>query len=86
MNVTVFIMTKPSTIKLLSGSTQHAFVKGEPNMTADSFRDWVNNTILSFSHLQPHFPSSISLRTAVHWLHYLGFKPVSHKKGRWARA
>ena len=60
---------------------EHAFVKGEPNMTAQSFCDWVNNTLLPSSHLQPNFPRCISLRTAVRWLHHLGFKPVSHKKG-----
>ena len=60
---------------------EHAFVKGELNMTAQSFCDWVNNDLLPSSHLPPHFPRSISLRTAVCWLHHLGFKPVSHKKG-----
>ena len=60
---------------------EHAFVKGEPNMTAQSFCDWVNNTLLPSSHLQPNFPRCISFRTAVRWLHHLGFKPVSHKKG-----
>jgi hypothetical protein len=57
---------------------EHAFVKGEPNMTSQSFCDWVNKDLLPSS---PHFPRSISLRTAVRWLHHLGFKPVSHKKG-----
>ena len=43
--------------------------------------DWVNYDLLPSNHLPPHFPRSISLRTAVRWLHHLGFKPVSHKKG-----
>ena len=60
---------------------EHAFVKGEPNMTAQSFCDWVNNTLLPSSHLPLHFPRSVSLRTSVRWLHNLGFKPVSHTKG-----
>ena len=60
---------------------EHAFVKGEPNMTAQSFCEWVNNDLIPSSHLPPHFPPSTSLRTAVRWLHHLGFKQVSHKKG-----
>ena len=59
---------------------EHAFVKGQPNMTAQSFCDWTNNTLLLSSHLPPHSPHTVSLRTAVRWLHHLGFKPVSHKK------
>ena len=50
-------------------------------MTAQSFCDWVNNDLLPSSHLAPHFPRSIRLRTAIRWFHNLGFKPVSHKKG-----
>ena len=60
---------------------ENAFVKGRPNMTAQSFCDWVNGELLISSHLPPVFPQEISLRTAVRWLHHLGFKPVSHKKG-----
>ena len=59
----------------------NAFVKGQPNMTAQSFCDWVNSELLISSHLPPFFPREISMRTAVRWLHHLGFKPVSHKKG-----
>ena len=33
------------------------------------------------SHLPPFFPGEVSLRTSVRWLHHLGFRPVSHKKG-----
>ena len=60
---------------------EHAFKKGEPNMTAQTFCEWVNNSLLPSSHLPPHFPRSISLRTAIRWLHHLGFNPVSHRKG-----
>ena len=60
---------------------EHAFIQGEPNMTAKSLCCWVNDTLLPSSHLQPHFPRFISLRTGIRWLHHLGFKPVSHKKG-----
>ena len=59
----------------------HAFMKGEPNMTAQSFCDWINSDLLVASHLPPFFPREISLRTSIRWLHHLGFKPVSHKKG-----
>ena len=52
---------------------EHAFVKGEPNMTAQSFCEWVNNDLLPSSHLPPHFQRSISLQTAVRWLHHLRF-------------
>ena len=50
-------------------------------MTALNFCDYVNSTLLPSHYLPPHFPRSISVRTAVHWLHRLGFKPMSHKKG-----
>jgi hypothetical protein len=60
---------------------ENTFVKGRPNMTAQTFCDWINNSLLVSSHLPPFFPREISLRTAVRWLHHLGFKPVSHKKG-----
>ena len=49
-------------------------------MTAQSFCKWVNNHLLPSSHLPLLYPCIISLRTAIRWLHYLGFKPVSHNK------
>ena len=60
---------------------EHAFKKGEPNMTAGAFCEYANNHLLPSSHLPPFFPRSISMRTAVRWLHHLGFKPRDHKKG-----
>lgn len=60
---------------------ENAFRKGSPNMTALEFTGYVNNILLPSHHLPPHFPCSISFRTAVRWLHRLGFKPMSHKKG-----
>ena len=68
-------------IKATTWVRENAFIKGKPNMTAHSFCVWVNNALLVSSHLPPNFPRSISLRTAIRWLHHLGFKPVSHKKG-----
>ena len=60
---------------------ENGFKKGEPNMTAASFCEYVNSTLLPSSHLPPFFPRTVSLRTAIRWLHHLGFKPRSHKKG-----
>ena len=60
---------------------ENAFKKGQPNMTAAMFCNYVNSTLLPSQHLPPHFPRTISFRTAVRWLHHLGFKPMSHKKG-----
>jgi hypothetical protein len=59
----------------------NAFLKGQPNMTAQSFCVWVNEDLLPSSHLPPHFPRRVSFRTSIRWLHHLGFKPVSHRKG-----
>ena len=55
---------------------ENAFNKGEPNRTAPMFREYVNSSLLPSHHLPPHFPRSISLRTAIWWLHKLGFKPM----------
>ena len=60
---------------------ENAFKKGKSNMTSPMFCEYVNNDLLLVHHLSQHFPRTISLYTAVHWLHQLGFKPVSHKKG-----
>ena len=60
---------------------ENAFAKGKPNMTAQSFCQWVNDDLLPSSNIPSHFPWRISLRTGIRWLHHLGFKPVSHRKG-----
>ena len=60
---------------------EHSFQKGAPNMTAYVFCEWVNNDLLTTSHLPPQYPRSISVSTAIRWLKHLGFKPRSHKKG-----
>ena len=49
--------------------------------TAQSFSVWVNEDLLPSSHLPPHFPRRVSFHTSMRWLHHLGFKPVSHRKG-----
>jgi hypothetical protein len=60
---------------------EHAYRKGEPNMTAKSFCEWVYNDLLPNSDLAANMPRSIKLRTATRWLRCLGFRPLSHKKG-----
>ena len=55
--------------------------KGDANMTAQSFCQWVNDCLLPSHDLPPAYPRSISLRTATRWLRRLGFRPTSHKKG-----
>ena len=57
-------------------------VKGRPNMTAADFRTWVISTFLPQVKLHhPQVPSSILERTAIRWLHQLGFEPASTKMG-----
>jgi len=57
-------------------------VKGRPNMMAANVRSWVVSVPLPQVRLHhTQVPSSISDRTAVRWLHQLGFEPASTKKG-----
>ena len=60
---------------------EHACKKGEANMTAKLFCQWVNEELLPSHNLPPNLPRSISVRTATRWLHQLGYRPLSHKKG-----
>jgi len=50
-------------------------------MTAKSFCQWVNDQLLPSHDLPPNLPRAISVRTATRWLHQLGYRPQSHKKG-----
>ena len=50
-------------------------------MNTAAFCEFVNTQLLPSSHLPPFFPHTVSLKTAIRWLHHLGFKPRSHKKG-----
>ena len=59
----------------------NAYKKGEPNMTAGKFCQYVNDELLPSHVLPANLPRTISLRTANRWLHHLGFNPKSHKKG-----
>lgn len=60
---------------------ENAYKKGAANMTAASFCAWVNDELLPSTTLPPSYPRFIGLRTATRWLHRLGFRPMSHKKG-----
>ena len=56
-------------------------ITGKKNMTASDFSGWVNSTLLPKAReTHPNLPS-ITDRTAVHWLHVLGFEIMSSKKG-----
>ena len=60
---------------------ENAFVKGSANLTSMSFCQWVNEHLLANETLEPGCPRSISVETARHWLHELGFEVISAKKG-----
>ena len=60
---------------------ENAYQKGAANMTAASFCQWVNETLLVQHNLDANLPRRISVRTATQWLHHLGLRPQSHKKG-----
>lgn len=56
-------------------------IKGKPNMTSNDFKNWVNVELLPNIAIPMNSPSQIQNRTARKWLHELGFRPHSHKKG-----
>ena len=58
----------------------NATVRGQPNMTGAKFGLWVNSELLPNTDLLPGCPQEIRPRTAVKWLHRLGFRPQSHRK------
>ena len=58
----------------------NATAKGRPNMTGAKFCTWVNTHLLPNAELPPGCPLQIQPRTAIKWLHHLGFRPQSHKK------
>ena len=59
---------------------KNATLKGKPNMTGTTFSAWVNTDLLPTAELSTGFPTLIQPRTAIKWLHRLGFQPQSHKK------
>ena len=60
---------------------ENANVKGQPNLTAGKFCQWVNDDLLPNQTLEPGFPRKISLETARKWMLELGFNVVKKKKG-----
>lgn len=59
---------------------EHASVKGQPNITNESFCQFVNEDLLPNSTLSPDMPREISMSTAYQWLHKLGFEVLSSSK------
>ena len=59
----------------------NASVKGQPNLTASNFCQWVNCDLLPSESLAPGHPRSISIQTARIWMHELGFSVIDKKKG-----
>ena len=49
-------------------------------MTGAKFCTWVNTHLLADAELQLGCPHQIQTRTAIKWLHHLGFRPQSNKK------
>jgi hypothetical protein len=76
-----YLMMKTSSKEASMWVRENTHKKGGANMTAATFCQLVNNELLPSVTLPANFPGTISLRTATRWLHRLGFRPVSHKKG-----
>lgn len=60
---------------------ESAAVKGQPNITAPMFCEWVNQELLPNSSLEPGYPRKISVETARKWLHHLDFCVLTPSKG-----
>ena len=68
--------------KALKWIRENATAKGKPNMTAATFCAWLESDLLLLVRQHhPDAPSKVSVSTATHWLHKLGFNPSSTKKG-----
>ena len=50
---------------------EHAYKKGEPNLTVAVFREWIGTT----------YQTKVHEETARRWLAILGFSRVHHQKG-----
>ncbi len=50
---------------------EHAYNKGEPNLTVQAFADWIDST----------YQTKVHTETAHRWLGVLGFSQVHHQKG-----
>ena len=62
---------------------ESAHKKGDASMAA-SFFQFVNDHLLPSSTQPPNYPSTITVLSATRWLHPLGIRPMSHKKGNTA--
>lgn len=60
----------------------NATIRGNPNMTSEDYKNWVNNELLPNTAIPMNCPTQIQSRTARKWLHELGFQPHLHKKGK----
>ena len=56
-------------------------VKGQPNLTAGLFCQWVNENLLPYSNVEPGFLRKVSIKTCHQWLHKTGFEQLSPNKG-----
>ena len=59
---------------------ENANVNGQPNLTAPIFCQWVNESLIPNSNLEPGFPRRILVETARQWLHHLGFETLSKQR------
>ena len=59
----------------------NASVKGKPNLTAHSFRQWVNDVSLPNETFEPGFPRKIGVETARKWMHEMGYEVLTSKTG-----
>ena len=60
---------------------ENASVKEQPNMTARSFCQYVNEELPPNEPLEPGFLRRVSVKTSRKWLHELGFHVLDQKKG-----
>jgi len=68
--------------RVLESVRAHNNVTGRKNMTAGEFCSWLNTEFLpDVRKHHPNAPFEINERTAIRWLHMLGFEPISSKKG-----
>ena len=59
---------------------ENTAVRGKSNLTVYSHCEWVNEELLVNETLEPGFPRKISVETARHWVHELGFEMLALKR------
>ena len=60
---------------------ENAHKKGDANMSAASFFQFVNDHLLPSTTLPPNYPCTMTVLSETRWLPRPGFPPMSHKKG-----